>query len=83
MMPRSSLFSLFPLTQRDSSLTEAAVWQVLSVPVYILGSGTLRAPLSRETATPGNWGRAVWSARAAWVCGRGSWAGRGSEGTGR
>lgn len=38
---------------------KAAVWKVPSVPVCILGSGTLQAPPSRETATPGNWGCSV------------------------
>uniref|UniRef100_K7GNN0 von Willebrand factor n=1 Tax=Sus scrofa TaxID=9823 RepID=K7GNN0_PIG len=36
---------------RDSSLTMAAAWRVLSVPACTLGSGTLQAPPSRETAT--------------------------------
>lgn len=44
---------------------KAAAWKVLSVPVCILGNGILQAPPSHKTATPGNWGCAVWSGRAA------------------
>lgn len=42
---------------------KATAWEVLSVPVCMLGNGTLRAPPSYRTATPGTWGCAVWSGR--------------------
>lgn len=43
---------------------KAAVWKARSVPVCILGSGTLQVPPSQETATPGNGlGSVVWESR--------------------